>query len=235
VSADRIDYEEWHNIIRSMETIVSHYDRMNDLTTFFQVERWRKAAAAFSGEELDILEIGCGPGSFAKHLSGRRIICVDPSEALLGVAKIRLNQEANFMQGEAESLPFESDSFDRIFCSFSFRDFRDKKQSLIEIHRALRNEGIAIIVEIAKHRGKIRSALIRMHLRYNVPLIARLAIPKREVREWQENPYGELWRTYDRFMSAERYADMMREIGFTEINWKLLSLGGAFMLWGRKK
>src|SRR5512136_1285340 len=146
---------------------------MNNIVTFFRAEKWRRRAASFSGDEFDVLEIGCGPGSFAKHLRGRSIVCVDPSEKLLAVAKKRLDGKAEFRQGEAEKLPSEASSFDRVFCSFSFRDFKDKRQGLEEMFRVLRSGGQGIILEIAKPDGRIRRKLLGWHLKYIVPLIAR--------------------------------------------------------------
>ncbi len=105
MDADQLNQEEWAGVIKTIERVVDYYDKMNNIVTFFRAEKWRKRAARFSGDDLDILEIGCGPGSFAKHLRGRSIVCVDPSEKLLAVAKKRLDGRAEFRQGEAERLP----------------------------------------------------------------------------------------------------------------------------------
>ena len=160
MDADQLNQEEWAGVIKTIERVVDYYDKMNNIVTFFRAEKWRKRAARFSGDDLDILEIGCGPGSFAKHLRGRSIVCVDPSERLLAVAKKRLDGRAEFRQGEAERLPSGADSFDRVFCSFSFRDFKDKRQGLTEIFRVLRSGGQGIILEIAKPKGRIRRKLL---------------------------------------------------------------------------
>ncbi|HUW43218.1 MAG TPA: class I SAM-dependent methyltransferase, partial [Thermoplasmata archaeon] len=179
MDADQLNQEEWAGVIRTIEGVVDYYDRMNNLVTFFRVEKWRRKAGSFSRDGQDVLEIGCGPGSFTKRLKGKRIVCVDPSEKLLAVAKKRIAGDVDFRQGEAEHLPVDSEAFDRVFCSFSFRDFKDKRQSLTEIFRALRKGGQSIILEIAKPKGRVRRALMNWHLRYDVPLLAHLIVPSK--------------------------------------------------------
>ena len=74
-----------------------------------------------------ILEIGCGPGSFAENLEGRDLTCLDPIPAMLSVAEPRVNEKrlsrgyskATFVEGTAESLPFEDCSVKEIFARVS--------------------------------------------------------------------------------------------------------------------
>ena len=84
-------------------------------------------------EEGRILEIGCGPGSFAEDVLGYDLVCLDPIPEMLRVAEERVNkaragrgdEPATFIQGKAESLPFEDSSFDAVCTLFSFRDWYD--------------------------------------------------------------------------------------------------------------
>jgi demethylmenaquinone methyltransferase/2-methoxy-6-polyprenyl-1,4-benzoquinol methylase len=234
LDADQLNQEEWASVIRTIESVVDYYDRMNNLVTFFRVEKWRRKAGSFSQDGQDILEIGCGPGSFTKHLKGKRIVCVDPSEKLIAVAKKRIAGDVEFRQGEAEHLPVDSGAFDRVFCSFSFRDFKDKRRSLGEIFRVLRNGGQSIILEIAKPKGRMRRALMNWHLRYDVPLLAHLIVPSKILNEGGHNIYKDLWTTYQKYGTADRYAEIMREIGFKDVAWEELTFGGAVLLRGTK-
>jgi len=234
LDADRIDRADWTGIIDSLERVVEYYDRMNSLTTLFQADKWRMAAIPFFGEDLDVLEIGSGPGSFTKHIIARNIVCVEPSDKLIRVARGRLGDRADSEMGVAEHLPMRSESFDRVFSSFSFRDFLDKRKSLEEMYRVLREGGTAVIVEIARRSDRAKDILMKWYQKYTVPLISYFVVPREEMRRWDVNPYSELWKTYRKFEPVERYVNMMKEIGFKGVNWKLLSMGGAFMLWGSK-
>ena len=234
LSTDGLDREEWLRIVSSIEAVSDYYDRVNDLSTLFQADKWRRSAISFSGPDLDILEIGSGPGSFAMLLSGRSIVCVEPSEKLIGVARRRTAGNIQFTAGIAEELPIASESFDRIFCSFSFRDFPNKEKSLREMLRVLRKDGIAVIVDIVKREGHFKSWLVKSYLKNVVPILSKLVIPKNETKDWNSNPYDTLWVTYDHFETPAWYAESMRGMGFDDVDWKLLSMGGAFLLRGRK-
>jgi len=232
--SDHIGQKEWKDIIETIEGAASYYERMNRLVTFFRIDSWRRRAAEFSGSGLDILEVGCGPGDFAALISGRRILCVDPSEKLLAAARERLGKKAEFKQGEAENLPIDADIFDRVFCSFSFRDFRDKEKGLREIFRVLRRDGILVILEIGKPEDGVKLAMMNLHLRYNVPLIARFIVPRRILMARGENMYKDLWMSYQKYALASTYAGLMRGIGFVDVEWDELTYGGAVLLRGRK-
>jgi demethylmenaquinone methyltransferase/2-methoxy-6-polyprenyl-1,4-benzoquinol methylase len=234
LQSDRIGQKEWKGIVETIEDAADYYQRMNRLVTFFRVDGWRRRAAQFSGENLDVLEIGCGPGDFTALLHGKRIVCVEPSEKLIGIAKGRIDSRAEFRLGEAESLPVESDSFDRVFCSFSFRDFRDKEKALREIFRVLRKGGQLVILEIGKPEAKVKLAMMNLHLRYDVPFIARFVVPHSVLMARGENMYKDLWMSYQKYLPAKAYAGIMRGIGFIDVAWEDLTYGGGVLLRGSK-
>ena len=102
-----------------------------------------------------VLEIGCGPGSFAEDVVGRDLVCVDPIPEMLSTAEKRVNLAraergdplAEFVEATAEELPFEDGSFDAICSLFSFRDWYDKKAGLSESLRVLK-PGAPIILSL---------------------------------------------------------------------------------------
>ena len=100
--------------------------------TFGQDSVWRKNVRSHANSGMKVLEVGCGPGSFAEDIEDVDLTCLDPSEEMLKVAKIRVNKArkergegpAQYVQAIAESIPLEDNTFDRVFCLFSFKDFR---------------------------------------------------------------------------------------------------------------
>jgi len=232
--SDRIGEREWKGIVGTIEDAAAYYERMNRIVTFFRVGSWRRRAAALSGKDLDLLEIGCGPGNFAQLISGRRLLCVDPSQKLLSIARSRLGDRAELELGLAEDLPVGDESFDRVFCSFSFRDFRDKEKGLREIFRVLRKDGVLVILEIGKPEDRLKLKMMNLHLRYGVPLIARFIVPRDVLMARGENMYKDLWMSYQKYLPASAYAEIMRGIGFADVEWDELTYGGAVLLRGRK-
>lgn len=234
MTRDGLDDAEWRKVIDTLEKVAHYYDRMNNFATFFQAEKWRKAAAEYSNENLDVLEVGCGPGTFAKDLKARRLVCLDPSEKLLSIAKDRIGNKAEFVLGEAENIKFGNEQFDRVFCSFSYRDFKDQKKSLGEFYRVLKKDGILVILDIANHGKGLRSLAMNFHIRYIVPMITRILIPRKIRRSWDRNPYLDLWDTYRDFKTPKQIADDVRISGFKEVEIRILSLGGAFLVIAKK-
>ncbi|MEM3039048.1 MAG: class I SAM-dependent methyltransferase [Thermoplasmata archaeon] len=225
-----LDEREWHDVIDTLEKVVDYYDKMNDVGTFLQAERWRSAAAKYSGDELDVLEVGCGPGTFAKHLLARRLVCLDPSEKLLGVARRRVGNRAEYLLGQAEKLPFDDEEFNRVFCSFSYRDLKDQLAALSEFRRVLRRGGKLVVLDIAKYDNGIMSHLMNLYLHHVVPRLTKVIVPKKIRRGWDRNPYNDLWSTYRQFKTPEQIVADVRDAGFDSVVSRILSLGGAFLI-----
>ncbi|MEG1165841.1 MAG: class I SAM-dependent methyltransferase, partial [Oscillospiraceae bacterium] len=76
-------------------------------------------SCAPSGECLDCLDVGCGPGFFSILLSqlGHDVTAFDYSEGMLSQAKenfAEMDVEVKTAQGDAQNLPFRDNSFDYI-------------------------------------------------------------------------------------------------------------------------
>ena len=137
--------EDWEELQRNLTETIPVYDRINRFATLGQVSRWRRIVRDLLPEGK-VLEVGCGPGSFAEEVVGKELVCLDPIPEMLTTAEKRVNQArkergdppAVFIQSTAEDMPFEDDSFDAICSLFSFRDWYDKKLSLIHISEPTR-------------------------------------------------------------------------------------------------
>jgi len=76
-----------------------------------EVEALRRALGALS--PVRTLDVACGTGFLTRHLLGE-IVGLDQSESMLEEAR-RQAPRATFVQGDALELPFEDESFDRVF------------------------------------------------------------------------------------------------------------------------
>lgn len=112
---------------------------------------------AAQGNPLTVLDLGCGTGNYlAAHeraLEGRpvRLIGLDPSEAMLGFARTKL-QQTELVVGDAEHLPFEDGSIDYLTSSFAFHHFENKPKALDEWLRVLSPHSALRIVNIDPER-----------------------------------------------------------------------------------
>jgi SAM-dependent methyltransferase len=101
---------------------------------------------------LQILEVGCGTGHWLEFLrtSELHVTGLDFSAGMLAQSKMRL-PGVPLVRGTAERLPWQSESFDRIFCVNAFHHFTDKAAFLAEARRILGPGGIILIVGLDPH------------------------------------------------------------------------------------
>jgi ubiquinone/menaquinone biosynthesis C-methylase UbiE len=131
-------YDEWH---RSLD------HEGADAT----LAPWHAAAVPHIGNPagLDILEIGCGRGGFARWIIGRaarRLVFADFSPAAVDVARRDLaarDPSAEFMVADIERLPFPDASFDLV-CSFETLE-----------HVPHPHAGLAELVRVTKPGGRL--------------------------------------------------------------------------------
>ena len=153
-----IDAEAWEHLEGQLEATIPNYDRVNTWMTFGQDKRWRRNVRNHASPGMKVLEVGCGPGSFAVDLVGLEVTCLDPSAEMLAAAQPRVDaaraargeQPATYVEAIAEDMPLSDDTFDMVFCLFSFRDFKDKALGLKEIFRVLKPGGQLVICDAGK-------------------------------------------------------------------------------------
>ena len=98
---------------------------------------------------MKVLDLASGSGATALLLAaeyGADVTGVERSPALTKRAGIlaldaRLSDHVRFVVGDAESLPFSSDSFDILICECAFCTFPDKATAASEMARVLRPGG----------------------------------------------------------------------------------------------
>ena len=97
-----------------------------------------------------ILDVGCGTGRFLRAASVRwpqaQLLGVDPAEQMI-LEGARLNPQATFKVGFAESLPLPDESADIVVSSLSFHHWEDHQKGIQEIARVLRPEGLLCLAD----------------------------------------------------------------------------------------
>jgi ubiquinone/menaquinone biosynthesis C-methylase UbiE len=107
---------------------------------------------ALQGDE-QILDLATGTGRMARPVAKRlktgRIIGVDQALAMLDVGHQHEDPIRAYYQsaGEADALPFKSNSFDRAFVSFSLHHFGDPAAVVKEVLRVLKNGGRFVVLD----------------------------------------------------------------------------------------
>jgi len=105
-----------------------------------------------------VLDVSCGTGTLVAMLAerigpGGRAVGIDLAEGMLDVAR-RKHSAANteFILANAEDLPFESGTFDRVTISLAIHEMNreGRRNALAEMHRVLRSGGLVVMADMRK-------------------------------------------------------------------------------------
>ena len=190
--------------------------------TFGQDKHWRRNVRNHASPGMKVLEVGCGPGSFAEDLVGLDVTCLDPSAEMLAAARPRVDgaraqrgeAPAEYVEAIAEAIPLPDNTFDMVFCLFSFRDFKDKKQGLSEIFRVLKPGGRLVMCDAGKANKHGFFGYLWMNT--VVQLLARL------ITREKNHPWKGLAKSYTHYGTNGYYRKMMKEVGFENVQGRLL-------------
>lgn len=158
------------------------YDRWShvwDLARYTNQTIYRTALQLLDARHRTVLDVGCGTGLMSVRLarSGRRVAAVDLSAAMIARARRRYGLAVDFIEGDAEDLPFNDDAFDAVVNLISFHHYPDPLRAVAEFRRVLRRDGRLVLIAFDR-----RSHYIALAQRMN-------AWTKRVAgRSWQKTP-----------------------------------------------
>jgi demethylmenaquinone methyltransferase/2-methoxy-6-polyprenyl-1,4-benzoquinol methylase len=226
---------EWIEVLEAMEEVAPYYDRVNQLITLGLADRWRAEVARRAEKDDVVLELGSGPGSFARHLADQTVYCLEPSDRLLRQSRTSLDEDrVSLIRGVGEKVPLSDGSVDKVFCSFSFRDFKNRPFGTSEMFRVLKDGGQAFIVDVAKPPPGPMAKLMQMHIRFVVPALARVAVHPAARARWKSDPYRKFIDTYEAFGFTTVYEGLLRRQGFVDVSTEFLTMRGATLTRGKK-
>lgn len=95
-----------------------------------------------------LLDIGCGTGIILDQINGKKkLYGIDLSPNMIEQAKKRLGDKAELKIGDAEVLPWKSESFDTVCCTFSFHHCPCPEKVILEMNRVLKIGGYLILAD----------------------------------------------------------------------------------------
>ena len=128
------------------------YVESRDHAVGADLDRLARLVAARPGGR--VLDLGCGGGHVAFTVApfAREVVAYDLSsemlEAVRGAAAGRGLASIVTRQGAAESLPFETASFDIVATRYSAHHWGDLAAGLAGIRRVLKPDGLAIVIDV---------------------------------------------------------------------------------------
>jgi ubiquinone/menaquinone biosynthesis C-methylase UbiE len=99
---------------------------------------------------MEVLDVACGTGNatLPAAKSGARVTGLDFAPGLLEIARERAADamvEIDFIEGDAQNLPFEDASFDRVVSTFGHMFAPDHRRTADEMKRVLRPDGVIAV------------------------------------------------------------------------------------------
>ncbi|HEY2119257.1 MAG TPA: bifunctional demethylmenaquinone methyltransferase/2-methoxy-6-polyprenyl-1,4-benzoquinol methylase UbiE [Candidatus Acidoferrum sp.] len=228
--------------VREMFTrIAPRYDLLNHLLSAQMDRRWRARTAAelqpvLQREDAMVLDLCCGTGDLAFSLAKgakARIVGADFSHTMLVRAKEKSEFASGkswrvpFFEADALRLPFVDLSFDLVTTAFGFRNLANYQGGLREILRILKPQGMLGILEFTEPAPGMLGDLYRFYMQKVLPKIGG-------VISGDPAAYAYLPKSVARFFRPEELAGLMREVGYTDVRYHLMTLGSIALHLGVK-
>ncbi len=99
----------------------------------------------------NLIDIGCGNGAFLsifhKAAPGVKLSGLDLSSEMVAQSRRRL-PDADIVEGDAENMPFDAETFDAVSCHMSIHHHPHPNRSISEMYRILKKGGCVVINEL---------------------------------------------------------------------------------------
>ena len=210
--------------------IARRYDWLNDIQSFGLHRRWKRRvvelATVKSGDRA--LDLCCGTGDIAFALAqrGATVTGLDFSREMLEVAEIRGRKfsESNpqFIQGDAQQIPFPDASFDIVTVGYGLRNLASWEAGLAEMRRVARPGARLVVLDFGKPPNALWRAVCFTHLRCSVPFVGRLFCGNADA-------YAYILESLKHYPAQQAVADKMRELKLTNVR-VINLLGGAMAI-----
>ena len=216
------------------------YDRWSRLLSLGQDPRWRRflVSQVDVGSDETVLDVATGTAAVAIELADRTgcsVVGLDQSPEMLAAGRerveaARLTDRIQLVEGSAERLAFPDAAFDALTFTYLLRYVKDPGATLAELARVVRRGGTIAALEFGLPRGVWRP-LWELYVRVGLPVAGRVISPG-----WHEVGafLGPSIRELHTRLPLERQLDLWWAAGIEEIRARRLSLGGGYVVWGRR-
>ncbi len=239
---NQLKKEKQEKIVGMFDDIASTYDLANRVLSMGIDKQWRrkgcdKAYNILGIKEIEqITDVACGTGDLLlfwreyaqKHgVEVKKFVGVDPSVGMLEVARKKIDF-AEFVEGKAQELPIEDKSTEIISISYGIRNVVDRVEALQEFYRALKPNGIVVILEFTKQeKSGFISKIVDFGMKKVLPKIGGLISKNYEA-------YQYLPDSIEEFLTTEMLANELESVGLEMKYTKSFSMGISTLLIAQK-
>jgi demethylmenaquinone methyltransferase/2-methoxy-6-polyprenyl-1,4-benzoquinol methylase len=179
----QVDVDQKQGLVKGVfDSVASNYDLMNDVMSLGTHRLWKNYTIASSNVSKGdkVLDIAGGTGDLAikfrkKIGDSGKVILSDINGSMLEEGRKNLINhgiiDVDFIQANAESLPFEDNTFDCVSIAFGLRNVTHKNIALKQMHRVLKKGGSLLVLEFSKVENEM---LEKIYDAYSFNLIPKL-------------------------------------------------------------
>jgi demethylmenaquinone methyltransferase/2-methoxy-6-polyprenyl-1,4-benzoquinol methylase len=222
--------KEKQNMVKGVfDSVASKYDLMNDVLSFGAHRLWKRYTIASANVKIGdkVLDIAGGTGDLAIEFRKKvgesgKVILSDINASMLNEGRANLTNKGvfgvDFVQLNAQYLPFNDNTFDCVSIAFGLRNVTDKDQSLREMHRILKPGGCLLILEFSKTDSEF---LKKFYDFYSFNIMPKLG----EIIADDKASYQYLAESIRKHPDQETLKDMVLDAGFGFCEYHNLSGG----------
>ena len=211
-------------------SVAARYDLMNDLMSGGIHRLWKRFTIELSGVRKghSVLDIAGGTGDLAAKFaelvgSDGQVVLADINESMLQVGRDKLLDNGRaahieFVQADAQYLPFPDESFDCITIAFGLRNVTDKDRALRSMLRVLKPGGRLLVLEFSKPDNPLLSRAYDTYSFRVLPFMGRLVAD-------DADSYQYLAESIRMHPDQDTLKDMMEDVGFNQVEFHNMTGG----------
>lgn len=221
--------------------VARRYDIMNDVMSAGLHRVWKDAMVTALNPPrhpgFKVLDVAGGTGDIAfrivdaSHRQAHATV-LDINGSMLGVGQERaekrsLSENVDFVEANAEELPFGDAEFDAYTIAFGIRNVPDIARALKEAHRVLKRGGRLLVLEFSEVQMPILDKVYDAWSFNGIPALGKAIAGDGE-------PYRYLVESIRKFPRQGEFARMIEQAGFDRVKWTDYSGGIAALHSGWK-
>lgn len=226
--------EKQQKVAGVFHSVAQKYDVMNDLMSFGVHRLWKRFTIEMSGVRAGhrVLDLAGGTGDLTAKFSrivgpDGQVILSDINDSMLKVGRERLVDRGiagnvEYVQANAECLPFPDNYFNAITIAFGLRNVTDKDKALRSMYRTLKPGSPLLVLEFSKPTTKPLNAVYDAYSFKLLPLMGKLIANDAE-------SYQYLAESIRMHPNQDTLKGMMQDAGFERVEYFNLT-GGVVAL-----
>lgn len=215
-------------------SVAAKYDVMNDLMSMGIHRLWKRFTIDCSGVRKGhkVLDLAGGTGDLTAKFSRLvgdtgQVVLADINNAMLNVGRNKLRDSGivnnvEYVQANAEALPFPDNTFDVITIAFGLRNVTDKDKALASMYRVLKPGGRLLVLEFSKPQNEMLTKAYDIYSFHVLPKMGQLVANDSE-------SYQYLAESIRMHPDQETLKTMMETAGFEQVTYHNLT-GGVVAL-----